>query len=159
AHAAVYMMRLVGIPARIATGYLTDMRYAKDAHILLHLGDRHAWPEVYVQGHGWVTIDVSPEQAENEPALIPDEKLLEELMSKIDPAEELPGFEDPQPDQSKKYEDLLSHIVGPKTLQTIFAILLALFILAKTWVRFGYLLYFNSQKRTEAAYRSAASLL
>ena len=88
AHAAVYLMRLAGIPARIATGYLTDLTYAKDGHILLHLGDRHAWPELYVRNIGWVVADVTPKNAEGEQVIIPDENLLEELISKIDPVVE-----------------------------------------------------------------------
>ncbi|MDD2941636.1 MAG: transglutaminase domain-containing protein, partial [bacterium] len=89
AHAATYMLRLSGIPARIATGYLTSLKYARDGHILLHLGDKHAWPEIYVTGIGWVVVDVTPEHAENESEIVPDDKLLEELMSKIDPGSEL----------------------------------------------------------------------
>jgi transglutaminase-like putative cysteine protease len=108
AHAAVYMLRLMGIPSRIATGYLTDLTYAEDGHILLHLGDRHAWPEIYVQGLGWVVADITPAQAENEQALVPDQKLLEELMNKIDPAEiiseppQTPTPQDETPDRDQE---------------------------------------------------------
>ncbi|MCC6934064.1 MAG: transglutaminase domain-containing protein [Deltaproteobacteria bacterium] len=82
-HAAVYMLRAIGIPARIATGYLTDLTFAKDGHILLQMADRHAWPEVYIEDYGWISLDISPAKAENEQVLEPDRKLLEELMEQV----------------------------------------------------------------------------
>lgn len=138
AHAAVYLMRLSGIPARIATGYLTDLSYAKDGHILLHLGDRHAWPEVYVEGQGWVVLDVTPERAENEEAIIPDEKLLEELMSKIDPAEELLDPILPEELGIDETTSMLTNLLKKKILGPTFVTLLIAWLLLKLWLRFGY---------------------
>ena len=154
AHAAVYLMRLSGIPARIATGYLTDMTYAKDGHILLHLGDRHAWPEIYVRGQGWMVVDITPEQAENEQAIIPDEKLLEELMSKIDPAEE---FIPPLPEEQKPEEgftgDIIINTLFNKRVLLFVGISLGLFWLTlKLFLRFGYRLPVSLQQRTKLAY-------
>ena len=159
AHAAVYLMRLSGVPARIATGYLTDMTYAKDGHILLHLGDRHAWPEIYVRGQGWMVVDITPEQAENEQAIIPDEKLLEELMSKIDPAEE---FIPPLPEEQKPEEgftgDIIINTVFNKRVLLLVGVSLGFFWLAlKLFLRFGYLLPFSVQKKTKLAYLSFLS--
>jgi hypothetical protein len=104
AHAVVYMARALGIPARIGTGYLTDLSQAKDGHILLRMSDRHAWGEIYVTAVGWVPFDVQPDQVESHADSQVDSKLLEELMGILEPGEEIlpsgvtkdePGMEDP----------------------------------------------------------------
>jgi protein-glutamine gamma-glutamyltransferase len=158
AHAAVYMMRLAGIPARIATGYLTDLSYAKDGHILLQLGDRHAWPEIYVRGIGWTVIDVTPSQAENEQVLVPDEKLLEELMGKLDPVEELLT----EPSSVSNQSETISTITKIINKQSfIFALITALviFIGIKLWLRFGWYTAQSDKEKAMRAYLSICSLL
>lgn len=159
AHAAVYMLRLVGVPARIGTGYLTDLTYAEDGHILLHLGDRHAWPEIFVRGQGWVVADITPAQAENEQALVPDQKLLEELMSKIDPAEVI---SEPPPtptsDEEKPGRDQEAALDRRKLVFAALG-LVALWLALKTWLRFGWILTANPARRTKRRYISLASLL
>lgn len=89
AHAMVYMFRALGIPARIGTGYLTDLSQARDGHILLRMSDRHAWSEIYITGIGWVPFDLQPQQVESHADTEVDMHLLEELMGMIDPAEEI----------------------------------------------------------------------
>jgi hypothetical protein len=89
AHAIVYMARSLGIPARVGTGYLTDLSQAKDGHILLRMSDRHAWAEVFVAGIGWVPFDVQPDQVESHAETQVDAKLLEELMGVLEPGEEI----------------------------------------------------------------------
>jgi hypothetical protein len=89
AHALVYMLRAVGLPARIGTGYLTDFSQAKDGHILLRNSDRHAWAEVYFQDIGWIPFDVQPTQIENHADSPMDQDQLAELMGALEPGEEL----------------------------------------------------------------------
>lgn len=89
AHAVVFMARSLGIPARIGTGYLTDLSQAKDGHILLRMSDRHAWAEAFITGIGWVPFDVQPEQVESHAETQVDAKLLEELMGALEPGEEI----------------------------------------------------------------------
>jgi hypothetical protein len=89
AHAMTYLFRSIGIPARIGTGYLTDLSQAKDGHILLRMNDRHAWSEVYISGRGWLPFDPQPEQVENHGESPVDMKLLEDLMGMIGPSEEI----------------------------------------------------------------------
>lgn len=85
AHATTYMLRALGIPARIATGYLTDLSQARDGHILLRMSDRHAWAEAYFEGAGWIPFDTQPEQVESHADSEVDAELLEELMGLIGP--------------------------------------------------------------------------
>lgn len=157
AHAAVHLMRLSGIPARIGTGYLTDLTYAKDGHVLLHLGDRHAWPEIYIESIGWIPFDVTPERAENEQAIIPNPDILEELISKIDPAQE---FIDPLPEelnQSNKFE--IPSYLSKRNLIKFLLFVLVLFIALKAWIRKSYLISKNSIKKHKRIYRSLLSEL
>ncbi len=89
AHAMVYMFRSLGIPARIGTGFLTDLSQSKDGHILLRMSDRHAWAEIYIAGRGWVPFDIQPEQVESAAVSDVDQKLLEELMGLLGPDEQI----------------------------------------------------------------------
>jgi Transglutaminase-like superfamily len=152
AHAAVYLMRLAGIPSRIATGYQTDLSYAKDGHILLMLGDRHAWPEIYIQNFGWFAIDVTPAQAENEPQLIPDESLLEQFMSELDAA---PEFAEPIPEEEEsdpRKNKLLAAIFSDKTVLAL--LLLAMLAIAsiKILFKYGYLIATNNEQKVRLAH-------
>ena len=159
AHAAVYLMRLAGIPSRIATGYLTDLSYAKDGHILLHLGDRHAWPEVYVKDFGWTVVDVTPENAENEPTLVPDENMLDDLMSKLNPVEDLL---DPVPIELAEGSKnaFLNKLLQTKLLFALLFTILTAWLLLKSWLRLGYKIAKNDpRKQTHLAYVSFASLM
>src|SRR5690606_26724776 len=49
AHAAVFLMRAVGVPARVGTGYaLPEANRQGGSALLLRNSDQHAWPEVYL---------------------------------------------------------------------------------------------------------------
>lgn len=138
AHAMVYMFRTLGIPARIGTGYLTDLSQAKDGHILLRMSDRHAWAEVYIRGKGWVPFDVKPQQVESHAETQVDMKLLEELMGLLGPDEtilpkDLDKLEPLQPTKSKTFQIPLSLVLLGLS-GFIFCI-----YLAKFFVRFGWL--------------------
>ncbi len=63
ASAMAIMARTLGIPARLALGYLPgeksdksgdDVRYEVDSH------DLHSWPELYFVGIGWVPFEPTP---------------------------------------------------------------------------------------------------
>ena len=60
ATAAALMLRSVGIPARLATGYSTgDYDPVLDQSVVRE-HDAHAWVEVWFANHGWVPVDPSP---------------------------------------------------------------------------------------------------
>ncbi len=59
ASAMAVMARMVGIPARIGVGFLSPdstgpNTYEYSAH------DMHAWPELYIDGGGWVRFEPTP---------------------------------------------------------------------------------------------------
>ncbi len=53
----VILMRALGVPARIVTGYQGGERNALDAFWTVRQSDAHAWAEVWLAGQGWVRID------------------------------------------------------------------------------------------------------
>jgi transglutaminase-like putative cysteine protease len=68
ASAFAVLMRAVGIPARVVTGYQggTYNRFAD--YWILRQSDAHAWNEVWIEGRGWLRIDptsmIAPERVE-----------------------------------------------------------------------------------------------
>jgi protein-glutamine gamma-glutamyltransferase len=76
AHAMALLLRSQGIPSRVALGYAVQTRRHGAGSSLLILGnDAHAWPEMYLDGVGWVTIDVYPEHSDEQPSPPIDEDL------------------------------------------------------------------------------------
>ena len=92
AHAATYLFRSVGLPARVAAGYASPEEHRSGgSDILLRGANAHAWPEIYLEGYGWVTVDLTPEQSLDEALASPDQRLqsmLGEMMRKRTAAEQ-----------------------------------------------------------------------
>jgi transglutaminase-like putative cysteine protease len=68
ASAFVVLMRAVGIPARIVTGYQGGEVNPVDGNLTVRQSDAHAWAEVWLPGRGWKRVDptavVSPVRIE-----------------------------------------------------------------------------------------------
>ena len=79
AHAAVYLWRSLGIPARVGAGYHVEADKARGSSILIRGGDAHAWPELYLEGVGWVILDISPQQSLDPPGSPMDDELAEKM--------------------------------------------------------------------------------
>jgi protein-glutamine gamma-glutamyltransferase len=60
ATAETLMLRSLGIPARLATGYSTGNYDPVLDQSVVRERDAHAWVEVWFAGHGWVPVDPSP---------------------------------------------------------------------------------------------------
>ena len=58
ATAAAAMYRALGIPARMVTGVLAET--AADAPVEVRRLNEHAWVEVYIDGVGWLPVEVTP---------------------------------------------------------------------------------------------------
>jgi transglutaminase-like putative cysteine protease len=56
----VVMLRVLGIPARIVTGFYGGDRNEYGNYIALRKSDAHSWVEVFVEGKGFVTFDPTP---------------------------------------------------------------------------------------------------
>lgn len=158
AHALVYMLRSLGIPARVGTGYLTDLSQAKDGHILLRMSDRHAWSEVYVTGVGWVPFDVQPEQVESHAETQVDAKMLEELMGILQPGEELLP-QDLVRDEKGVEEASELWLPDRKAVLATFIALIISFVLIKVMLRHGWRLAPTPRAKLRWAYISISSSL
>ena len=76
ASSMVCMLRSIGIPARVATGYYAAPNMLDTDTFAAELLDEnyHAWAEVYFDGMGWVTFEPTPGYGPN-----PNYYLLEQL--------------------------------------------------------------------------------
>ncbi len=68
AGAFVVLMRAMGIPARVVTGYQGGEHNPVDGYLTVRQSDAHAWAEVWLAGRGWLRVDptaaVAPERVE-----------------------------------------------------------------------------------------------
>ena len=60
ATAMVVMLRTVGIPARLVTGFLATEWNEYGSYFTVRQRDAHAWVEVYFPRSGWITMDPTP---------------------------------------------------------------------------------------------------
>ncbi len=69
---SVLMLRLLGIPARVATGFLAREWSEVEGQYLVSTRNGHAWIEVYFEGSGWRRFDPTPTRAREEALLAAD---------------------------------------------------------------------------------------
>ncbi len=64
----VVLMRAMGIPARVVTGYQGGEINPVDGYLTVRQSDAHAWAEVWIERRGWQRVDptaaVAPERIE-----------------------------------------------------------------------------------------------
>ncbi len=76
AHAAVLLWRSLGIPSRVAAGYHSEEDNRKGGSALVIKGsDAHMWPELYLEGIGWIVLDIAAEKNLDPPGTPQDEDL------------------------------------------------------------------------------------
>jgi transglutaminase-like putative cysteine protease len=67
--AMALMLRMVGVPSRVATGFAPGGRDPDNGVFLVEDLDAHSWVEVYFPGLGWVPFEPTPPQAPAEAQL------------------------------------------------------------------------------------------
>ncbi len=73
AGATLFLFRSLGIPSRIATGFLTVDRSDKNKGWYWFYEDQaHAWVQVYFPGYGWIDFDTTIPSTEQQEAPAPD---------------------------------------------------------------------------------------
>lgn len=103
AHAAVYLYRSVGVPARIGVGYATpEANRQGGSALLVRSGDAHAWPEIHLEGVGWIVLDIAAAENLDPPRPAQDDdlqRLLGEMAREQppDPEDEIRPREDEGP--------------------------------------------------------------
>ena len=87
------MARILGIPARVAVGFLRPDQVGPDTYVY-SAHDLHAWPELYLAGAGWVRFEPTPGgRAETVPDYTTQPINLDEPDPTTNPTEE--NIEDP----------------------------------------------------------------
>ena len=73
AGATLFLLRSLGIPARVSTGFLTIDRSTKNKGWYWFYEDQaHAWTQVYFPGYGWLDFDTTIPSTEQQQAPAPD---------------------------------------------------------------------------------------
>jgi transglutaminase-like putative cysteine protease len=135
AHAATYLLRSLGVPARVATGYAVEESARQGGSaLLIASGAAHAWPEIYLDGIGWVVVDVQPERTLDPAPEPPDadlQRLLGQLARGIKP---LPPDGSPPPLPWEQWLKDFARWAGQALGQGLILAFLALY-LVKLWRR------------------------
>ncbi len=63
ASAMAVMLRMQGIPSRVATGFQSGYYNEVSGQTVIRASDAHAWVEAWLEGEGWVTFDPTPSAA------------------------------------------------------------------------------------------------
>lgn len=70
AGALTYLLRSVGVPARVVAGYQGGEWNAEEAYLTVRQYDAHAWVEYWIEGEGWLRVDptaaVAPERVRDQ---------------------------------------------------------------------------------------------
>ncbi len=73
AGATLFMLRSLGIPSRIAAGFLTVDRSSKNPGWYWFYADQaHAWVQLYFKGYGWIDFDTTVPDANTQQSPQPD---------------------------------------------------------------------------------------
>lgn len=83
ATAMVIMMRTLGIPARLVTGFLATEWNEYGNYYLVRQQDAHAWVEVHLPHSGWVMMDPTPAIIENTGGASPAWQALGRMMDSL----------------------------------------------------------------------------
>ena len=73
ATSSLFMLRSLGIPTRVAVGFMTVDRSHKTPGWYWFYGDQgHAWTQVYIPEYGWLDFDMTVSNSDSEEAPQPD---------------------------------------------------------------------------------------
>lgn len=146
AHAQAYLVRALGVPARVSAGYAVPAeQLAGGSALLIKDSDAHAWAEIYLRGIGWVPIEVTPEKTDIEPTPF-QEKDLQQLLGEMARKE---GRNERASYRGPKLGDILRELLGYVPYALLALIAFAYFV--KMWRLAAPV--FSSGSR--AAYRAA----
>ena len=172
ATAAVALFRAMDIPARICEGYMVNC--IPNANVRITGENAHAWAEVYVDGFGWIPVEVTasqgassvfPEAGSGEsPGNLPEEFSPAEGSLEPDsgndastvPEDESSAGEQEQPEESEQPEDQNSD-ASPSTVHSLLRILLWLLGIPALFAAFLYARYSLLRFRHKSRFASAGT--
>ncbi|MBA4344557.1 MAG: DUF3488 domain-containing protein [Methylibium sp.] len=86
----VVVMRALGVPARIVTGFQGADPELQDGYLVVRNAQAHAWAEVWIEGRGWLRVDptaaVAPERVDLSRVLSPTPGALAGAFTQMNPA-------------------------------------------------------------------------
>ncbi len=86
----VVLMRAMGVPARVVTGYQGAEPPDADGFQVVRQNHAHAWAEVWAEGSGWLRADptaaVAPERVRSSRSLLPRPGLMADALNTMSPA-------------------------------------------------------------------------
>ena len=86
----VILMRALGIPARVVTGYQGGERNPVDNFWVVRQSDAHAWAEVWLSNQGWVRVDptgaVAPGRTGSFQRLLAPQGVMASALNSVSPA-------------------------------------------------------------------------
>ena len=89
AAAFVVVMRALGVPARVVTGYQGVDPFASDGYYIVRQSSAHAWAEYWQPGNGWVRADptaaVAPERVNRGARLLPARGFVAGAIANVSP--------------------------------------------------------------------------
>jgi transglutaminase-like putative cysteine protease len=131
AHAAVLLWRARGLAARVGVGYRGQPDDMRGAALVLRSSDAHAWPELHLEGAGWIVLDVAPQKTLDPPPEPADDELTAELaeLARKDPGRD-PRDEAAAGSQAPKDRPSL-----PFVLLAWLAVMVVVLHLVKLWRR------------------------
>jgi protein-glutamine gamma-glutamyltransferase len=152
AHAAALLWRSLGIPARVVAGYRADEDARKGGSALvIKGGDAHMWPELYLEGVGWMVLDITAEKNLDPPSTPQDEDL-QRLLGNM-ARNDAPDPEQPGPPVQHHYGRDASLVGG--SLLLLAALVL---YLAKIWRRLAPTVA-SARSLPRVGYRAALDML
>ena len=153
AYAATYLYRSLGIPARVGVGYsVPAANRAGGSALLIQAVNGHAWPEIYLDGLGWVIVDPSPQQTLVDMSVDPQDSLQQLLGDMLRDDKSFQAFLESQAGSLIAWDQLARALM-----------MLALVILAACYLmrfyRLNVFLKTSPQQVYRVAYRAAIDLL
>ncbi|MBI2287928.1 MAG: transglutaminase domain-containing protein, partial [Chloroflexi bacterium] len=126
------MLRSIGVPTRLNTGYLHGKLDKNTGKLIVRARDYHAWPEIYFPGYGWVEFEATT-RLENQ-VNIPDETNANSSIATSEDEDELGG-----PSGAASDDNSLSKKPGQvtpfPTISIQILVMLAAAILLYRWLR------------------------
>jgi hypothetical protein len=153
AHAATYLLRALGVPARVSAGYAVPAsNLGGGSALLIKSGDAHAWAEMYLTGIGWVPVEVTPEKTDIKPSSF-REKDLQQLLGEMARKE---GRDSRDSYQGPTLRDAIRALLRTLPYVLLGALLIA--YLTKGW-RLLAPVFTKKDKQPRIAYRAALDWL
>ncbi len=160
AHAAVFLWRSVGVPSRIGSGYHVDAQNrGSSSTVIVKSSDGHAWPEVYLEGVGWIVLDIAAKRNEDPPGQPQDEDERDRLgqMAREQPPDPQQPPQRPQQQQQRNRAREMAQAAAKAFPWLLLLGLLALYGV-KLWRRLVPL-FTKGAALARVAYRSALDVL